>query len=125
MAQVNITNIRYFLDNRRIELLENYLYVNDSLMPHSIAIATGCEYDEALSLLLLLYGKNLAEGFVLVYHQLHLDVPVDRRPIEEGLSLRGSFNCPICDENVGADNDFYYDLEFILTYNVEFIVQNC
>lgn len=124
MALVDIGNLSSFFDDRKIQLLEEFININDSLMPHSIAVATGCKYDEALSFLLFLYGKELADGFLLIYHQLHQDVLVDRLPISEGLPQNGSIECPICEDNIDIESELLFDLEFILTDDVKFIVKN-
>lgn len=98
--------------------------VNQSLMPHSVAAATGCNRAEALTLLLMLYGSNVVNGFILIYHHPHIDVPVDRRPLKDGLPPKGPFECPICETVVVDENGLYFDFEFLLIEKVEFLLEN-
>ncbi len=124
MARVDLSALDCFRDRERIGRLISYVEVNDSLMPHSIAAATGCSLEEALTLLLMLYGKYLVDGYVLVYHSAHPDFPIDRRPIGEGLPPQESYTCPVCEMTELGSSEMLFDLEFRLIKQVEFTVDS-
>ena len=91
-------------------------------MPHAIAIATGCRLEEAMTILLFLYGKSLVDGFILVYHASHLDNYFEKRKMSEGLSLRKAYPCPVCELPHTKQDELYFDFEFIPRDELEFVI---
>lgn len=118
------SEVEYFRDKKRVALLNAFLEVNLSMMPHSIAVATGCSVDEALKLLLLLYSHYLVEGYLLLYHVEHLDLPFERRVLHKGLPPSEPITCSICEKSDIPDSDIYFDLEFSPLSPLKFGVSN-
>lgn len=118
MLKISLSKLPYF-DTPKVALLNRLVRVNKSLMPHTIAGATGCRISEAMALLLLLYAQYAVDGFILIYHKAHLEFYVEKRPIEEGLPPRDNYFCPICEETAKAD-DLFYSFEFDLVKDVQF-----
>lgn len=118
MIQINLASFQYF-DTKTVVSLNNFVRVNNSLMPHAIAIATGCRVEQALALLFFLYGKNVVEGYILIYHNAHPDFYFEKSRLQDGLPKRGEFICPVC-ENTIDDSSLLFDLEFSPTVDIEF-----
>ena len=119
MSTLNLTNLGLF-DNRRVELLNDLVSVNKQLMPHVVAAAIGCQLGEAMSLLLFLYGKDVVDGYLLIYHSKHLDVNFARRPLKSGLPDVDEMFCQICEEEISGSDEILYDFEFVLKQDVYF-----
>ena len=62
VAIINISTLPCISEPERLKRLQDHILVNRSLMPHNIAAVTGCDPVEAMSFLLLLYGKEVANG---------------------------------------------------------------
>jgi hypothetical protein len=122
MLKVNLSNL-HFLNKKKIENLNHFVAVNRSLMPHSIAVAVGCSLEEATTILLLLYGRSLVDGFILVYHLSHLDVYFEKREISEGFSPRKAYSCPVCQLEHTVQDELYFDFEFNPRDELEFVVE--
>ena len=91
-------------------------------MPHVVASATGCRLEEAMALLIFLYDKSLANGFILVYHSKHQDFYFARRPLKEGLPSAREIFCQVCEENIEDELELLYDFEFVINKDVSFEV---
>ncbi|MBS4059423.1 MAG: hypothetical protein KG029_03400 [Bacteroidetes bacterium] len=65
-------------NKKQIALLNQFAKINKSLMPHAIAVATGCRLEEAMTLLLFLHGKSMVKGYLLVYHNQHPDFYIEK-----------------------------------------------
>ena len=85
-------------------------------MPHVVASATGCRLEEAMALLIFLYG------FILVYHSKHQDFYFARRPLKEGLPSAREIFCQVCEENIEDELELLYDFEFVINKDVSFEV---
>ena len=118
MKIVNLSSLACF-DTKKIALLNSLSDVNQSLMPHTIAGATGCRLYEAMALLLYLYGEYLVNGYLLVYHDAHVDFYVEKRPIGAGLPPKGEYFCQICEESIDAER-LFFDFEFIPVTRLQF-----
>jgi hypothetical protein len=121
MLTINLNNFR-FLSRNKIEDLNHFVAVNKSLMPHAIAVAVGCSVEEATTILLYLYGKDLVDGYILVYHVSHLENYFEKRRIAEGFLLKKDFVCPVCELLHDNLEELFYDLEFRLRDEIEFQV---
>jgi hypothetical protein len=91
-------------------------------MPHQISSATGCELNEAMQILLLLYHRNLAYILLLVYHLSNPDTPMFSKRIFEGLPEPPILN-PFTEENIDNLDELSYDFLFVLTQkqDIEFV----
>jgi len=121
MTAIDLTSLDFF-DSRRIALLNELVAVNKRLMPHVVAAAVGCKLSEAMALLLFLFGKNVVDGYLLVYHEKRSDVNFARRPIKSGLPNADELICQICEEEISLESDLLYDFEFVLKQDVTFKV---
>ena len=121
MSVINLSSLAFF-NKKRTELLNDLVSVNKQLMPHIVASAIGCRLEEAMTLLIFLYDKNLANGFILVYHSKHQDFYFARRPIKEGLPKVSEIYCQVCEENIEDDIDLLYDFEFVINQDISFEV---
>jgi hypothetical protein len=92
-------------------------------MPHQVAAATGCELEEAMEVLMLLYDQYLAEALLLVYHNEHLDAPATAVSISEGLPSL-PFICSVCEKGISDPKELSYDFLFRLNGKILFVVEN-
>jgi hypothetical protein len=122
MLTINLNKFR-FLNRNKIDNLNHFAAVNKSLMPHAVAVAVGCSLEEATTILLYLYGKDLVDGYILVYHISHLDNYFEKRRISEGFSVRKDFVCPVCELQHDSQDELFYDMEFRLKTEVEFTIE--
>lgn len=108
--QINLSKLRLF-DNKQIALLNQFVKINKSLMPHAIAVYLNCRLEEAMVLLLFLYGESVVNGYVLVYHNNHPSIYIQRRELKEGLP-KEEYYCPVCESNELNNDDMSFDFEF-------------
>jgi hypothetical protein len=118
MQTINLSKLNWF-SAKQIAQLNHFIKVNTSLTPHAIAVATGCRIQEAMALLLFLYGKSMVNGYLLVYHKKHPDFYIEKRELKEGLP-KSNYLCPVCDGIEISDEDMLFDVEFSLKQNSEF-----
>ncbi len=121
MKVFDLSRFDCFQNKDRAALLNDFLEINQSIMPHGIAAATGCRLEEALALLLVMYSEQFVEGYVLMYHSPHLETPFGRRRLYEGLPPPNHITCSICEMADIPDRELYFDLEFVLTEPIEFV----
>ncbi len=122
MQTVNLSKLR-FLSRNKIDNLNRYAAINQSLMPHSVAVAVGCSLEEATTILLFLHGKELVDGYILVYHVSHLSNYFEKRKISDGFSPRRNFACPVCELMHNDQSELFFDLEFRLREKIEFTTE--
>lgn len=91
-------------------------------MMHEIATATGCKLEEAAGMFYLLFSRDAAIAFILVYHKQHNDLPVysHRIPMAEGLPSV-PLHCNVCDEEIETLDELTFDLQFQLVKDIEFV----
>jgi hypothetical protein len=91
-------------------------------MMHEIATATGCKLEEVAGMFYLLYSRDAAIAFILVYHKQHNDLPVysHRIPMEKGIPDM-PLRCNVCDEEIETLDDLTFDLQFQLVKDIEFV----
>jgi hypothetical protein len=118
MQTVSLSNLSWF-NSKQIAALNHFVKVNTSLTPHAIAVATGCRHEEAMALLLFLYGKSIVTGYLLVYHKAHPDFYIEKRELMEGLP-RSGYTCSVCDGEEVEDADLLFDFEFSLNTDTQF-----
>jgi hypothetical protein len=121
MLTVDLTSLSFFSKKQAI-LLNDLVAVNKQLMPHVVAGATGCRLEEAMALLIFLFDKNLANGFVLIYHSKHQDFYFMRHPLKDGLPKVDKIFCQVCEENIEDESELLYDFEFVINKDVGFKV---
>jgi hypothetical protein len=97
-----------------LQSLNRLVELNELLMPHQVASATGCTLDEAMKLLMFLASIDIVETFLLVYH-LNEDTetisPVMMRPLNEG-PPKLPFICNKCGQQITNQNELSYDFIF-------------
>jgi len=113
MLKVNLASLDFF-SKKQVSLLNDLVAINKQLMPHVVAGATGCRLEEAMALLIFLYDKDLADGYILTYHSKHQDFYFMKRPLKEGLLKIDSLFCQVCEEKIENENDLLYDFEFVI-----------
>ena len=121
MQTINLTSFPCLGKEAQLQSLNNLVDISDSLMPHQIAVATGCSIDEALAVLLLLLRLSTVKGFLLVYHSGHEDnnPPIMARNIFDGLPIL-PFICEVCQKEIINANELSYDFLFKLIEKVHF-----
>jgi hypothetical protein len=121
MPTVNLANLGLFSPKQAV-LLSDLVAVNKYLMPHIVAGATGCQLEEAMSLLISLYDRSLADGFILVYHSKHQDYYFEKWPLQKGLPSIHGFFCQVCEEDIIDASELLYDFEFVINKDIDFEV---
>ena len=122
MAQVNLSGMRCFQDGSALQTLNRLVVTHSTLTPQQVAQSTGCDLNSAMAVLVLLYDRGLADGFLEVYHQRHPDGPPIRRiRIEEG-PPPVPFECEVCEGQVSSVGELYFDLLFRPISDVQFMV---
>lgn len=116
---INLISFPYFRKTSAIERLNEHIAQHSDLMPHQLAIATGCSLDDAIGILFLLFDRQFAEALLLVYHQNFPNVPMDIRKISDGPPLLPTINS-LNDEVVEDKGELLFGFMFKLT-NREFI----
>lgn len=120
MRTVSLYSLPCFSDSDIIEELNRIGSGQATLMPHVLAIQTGCALEEATALLLLLLRLSIVEGLLLVYHNAHIeDPPIIARDLLDGLP-DVPLVCDICQEKVFNRGDLSYDFMFRLKESVQF-----
>lgn len=121
MRTITLNNLPCLGKKGQLQKLNELLKISDSLMPHQVAIATGCGMDDALALLLLMLRLSVVEGFLLVYHNAHLDgnPPIMARSIFVGLPEL-PFSCDVCGREIVNANEVSYDFLFKLKEEIQF-----
>jgi hypothetical protein len=89
-------------------------------MPHEIAGIVGCDPREAMELLLFLFSKYLAEGYLLIYHRDHPATPIMAVNIYQGFPRLPLF-CRQCDEEIENRAELLYDFMFHIRPGLEFV----
>jgi len=122
MKQINLYNLTYFNNQAHLNKLNRLIQIREKLMIHDIAIATGCEFQDAAIILFYLYNYYVAEMFLIVYHNKHLDPPVPSlvRKFLEGFP-QFPFTCSVCEEEVVSSAQVTYEFMASLKETVEFI----
>ena len=110
MRTINLGSLPCLGNETQIKRLNSLIEISDNLMPHQVAVATGCGSEEALALLLLLFRLSVVESLLLVYHNAHLgdSPPVLARNLFDGFSQL-PFICDICQEEVSNISELSYD----------------
>lgn len=121
MKAISLEHFPYFNDDRPLQQLNRLVEIKADLMPHQVAVATGCSLDEAMGILLLLFNSSLVEALLLVYHNDHLDAPpILARNILDGPPLL-PFTCDICQNEIKHRDELSYDFLFKKASNIQFI----
>lgn len=124
MEIVSLERFHCFSNEASVLALNRLVEAHSVLMPHQIAVATGCNLDEAMSLLLHLYVLSVASPKTIVYHILdETDPPVSilLRDLKEG-PPELPFICPVCNQEVDSYDELNFDFVFILNTKTSFRV---
>jgi len=119
---IDLSSFRCLGEPSRLRKLNRSVAIHTDLMPHVLATATGCELEEAIELLTLLYHQGLGALYLLVYHTAHQNIPVRAQGIAEGPPPL-PFICPVCEEEVHDPNELFYDFLFKVDDEIEFVVR--
>jgi hypothetical protein len=122
MQTINLSNFPCLSKELHLQRLNNLAEIQDNLMPHQVAVATGCSHEEALAVLLLLSKHSLAEALLVVYHNEHLidSPPILARSIFEGLPPL-PFICDICQQEITSSDELSYDFLFRVLEKANFV----
>ena len=121
MQEVNVTYFSAFSGANRLQKLNDFVQDRVTLMPHEMAIATGCSLVEATALLMLLYHLYIADPYLLVFHKSHPFEMILKLPLEGGLP-KLPLVCDLCEDEITDPDSLFYDFEFKLKSNVQFRV---
>lgn len=122
MLEINLSKFPFFKDKTARELLNRHIQNNPDVMPHGIAVVTGCSFNEATQILFLLFHLYLAEVFLLVYHNDHPTRAIMARKLSEGFPIL-PVTCPICDRDIELESELAYDLLFKHKKQIVFIFE--
>lgn len=117
--KIQLRSLSFFREPSRIQKLNDLFEIQDTLMPHQVAVATGCSYDDAFTILLLLYHRYLAESYLLVYHNQHNNTPILALGISEGLPEL-PIQCDLCDVAIENEKELSYGFIFSMNSRVIF-----
>lgn len=117
---INLNSFPFFQDEASLTRLNNLFASRSNLMPHEVASATGCSLEEAMHLLMFLYDKRMAEAYLVVYHERHLDEPpIEVRPIVQGFPSLPMV-CEVCGEVISEEADLSYGFQFVFISRFQF-----
>jgi hypothetical protein len=122
MEVLSIKQFQCFNSSNKLDRLNNLVYLHNSLMPHQVAAATGCDLDDAMGLLLYLSSLSLVKPKLLVYHTNDLIDPPNyilSRDIELGFPEL-PFVCSECGETIESYEYLRFEFAFILKEKVVF-----
>lgn len=122
-TKVNLSKFYCFNEGAHLRELNRLVRIHTDLMPHQVAVATGCGLKEAMEVLMLLFHRHLAEVFLLVYHNDHPDTPAQALNISEGLPSL-PFICDLCEEEIRDPNELSYDFLFKISDDIQFVVED-
>lgn len=115
---INLLNFPYFRNQNSLKRLNEHIKIHSDLMPHQLAVATGCTIDDATAILFLLFDQNIADALLLVYHQGFPGVPMEIRQISDGPPILPIINS-LNDDLIENKDELLYSFIFKLT-NREF-----
>lgn len=118
-----LVKLDYFHEDENLAKLNEFVSRHTRLMPHELVGATGCDYDEALAVLLILFYSNVAELFLQIYHNDHSNLLIDSRKISDGFPIL-PYRCSACDKEISNPDELSYDFAFKVTTQVEFVTQS-
>lgn len=122
MKTIHLAHFHCLANNNALQKLNRLVGLHDTLMPHQVAVATGCPLAEAMGVLMLLLSQAAAEGFLLVYHANGCDNPPP--PFLQRDLVAGPPPLPLTCLNCGVviedEHELSYDFLFKLTDQVSF-----
>ena len=104
-------NFTFFQDVINLERLNAVLKIHNKLSPNLIIGGTGCSFQEALQILILLFEMRLADGFILVYLKDIPDAFIGRNPLEHGFP-KFPYSYNYGDDVIGSPDEVLYEFEF-------------
>lgn len=123
MEKVSLSKVPCFNNMITLNRLNDFMFERKDVMPHEIAIATGCSIEYSTSVLMILQMKDLAEGYLLVYHRQDNDPRpyIMKRKLLDGIPILPMV-CDICGEEISDIKDIYFDLSFKIISDIEFYI---
>jgi hypothetical protein len=106
--EVNLVSFPYFKDSLHLQKLNQHIRLHRDFMTHQIAVATGCSFDDAFGILLLLHFCGLGDMKLLVYHQEDSSLPMFVRDFSDGPPVPPFVN-PINEQEITNTDDLEYD----------------
>lgn len=124
MKTVNLRSFPCFRDYETLQKLNLHVQLQNNLMPHGVADATGCSLEQAMAVLLLLANQYVVEPYLLIYHSIHPDAPpiLARNMLDGPLSL--PFACDLCEKTITSRDELLYDFLFTKTNDVTFVFED-
>jgi hypothetical protein len=123
VTTVDLSNFQCLNDATKLHKLNRYVKNNTELMPHEIAGVLGCNPQEAMGILLFIFSRYLAEGYLLIYHKEHPSFPITIADFHQGFP-RVPFYCDQCDQEILSKDELLYDFMFRLQPNLVFVTNN-
>src|SRR5688572_20352237 len=117
---LNLNRFRCFSNSNALLKLNDLAEVYESLMPHQVASATGCELDEAMALLLFLTSMSVVQAKLFVYHITDTSdpaVPIYVSDIAKG-PPKLPIICDICGQTIESYDELSFDFVFLFKKKV-------
>lgn len=122
MEVLSLNRFRCFSNSNNLLKLNDLAEVNESLMPHQVASATGCELDDAMALLLFLTTISVVQAKLFVYHIADTSDPavsIYVSDITEG-PPKLPIVCENCKETIDSYDELSFDFVFLFKKKVKF-----
>ena len=116
---INMNKVPYFSNPKRLRRLKEFLSVRDDFMVHELAVATGCSFQEALSVCVLLWHFQVAEIYILLSLPDLSDITLYQGKLSDGPPKLPFYNE---DYDIQIDNlsDMTYEFQFIMFPNADY-----
>lgn len=122
MEVLSLSRFRCFSNSSTLLKLNSLAEIHDSLMPHQVASATGCELNDAMALLLFLSTISVVQAKSFVYHIADTSdppVPIDVSDITKG-PPKLPFVCENCGQTIESYDELSFDFVFLFKKKVKF-----
>lgn len=108
-------------DPESLGLLNEIVAHHETLSPGLLMSSTGCSLRDSFYILILLFERHLAEGYLVIYHLINPDRAIFRRPLSSGLP-KTPFIYDSDDGEVTVNDieDIFYTIEFDLLKDTRF-----
>jgi hypothetical protein len=126
MKRINLNNLDYFKESIPLLKLNRFIKIRTQFTMHEIAIASGCDFKNAMFIVLILYHHYAADLFLVIYHNDHLDNPIaaEIRPFLEGFP-KLPYVCFLCERRITSLDQLSFDFMVKLLHNnIEFVSKN-
>jgi hypothetical protein len=107
-------------NKKRLELLNDIVAHHTTLSPGLLMSYTGCSLRDAFYVLVLLFERNLAEGYLWIYHIANPEHAIQRRALSTGLpKVPFAYRDEDGEVTVTDLTEISYTFEFDIKPNIE------